>query len=90
MSSGYNLVNICKTNKLLNDFRRNIIVPDFVVIKGIKVKYVETYKYPGVVCDNGLSWKENTNTIVKKAHTQLYCLRKLRSFFYLYLKCAYF
>ena len=65
---------------MLIDFRTNITVPDCVVIKGIEVEHGETYKYQGVVCDNGLRWKEDTNTIVKIAHTGLYCLRKLRSF----------
>ena len=42
--------------------------------------FVETYIYLWVVFDNGLSWKEITNTVIKKAHTRLYCLRMLRSF----------
>jgi len=50
---------------MLIDFRTNITVPDFVVIKVIEVERVEIY-YLGVVFDNGLSWKEN--------------LKKLRSF----------
>ena len=33
-----------------------------------------------VVFDKVLSWKEDTNAIIKKAHTRLYCLIKLRSF----------
>ena len=55
-------------------------MPDFVVIKGVEVERVETYDYLGVIFDNDLSCKENTNTIVKKAHTRLNCLKKLRSF----------
>ena len=73
-------LNVCKIKEMLIDLRRNITVPDCVVIKGVEVERVETYKYLGVVFDNGLSWKVNTNTIVKRAHTQSYYLRKLRSF----------
>ena len=53
---------------MLNDFRRNINVSDFVAMKSVVVERVEIYKYLWVVFDNGLSWKESTNTIVKK-HT---------------------
>ena len=35
------------TNFTIKDFRRNIIVPNGVVIKGVEVKRVETYKYQG-------------------------------------------
>ena len=55
-------------------------VPDSVVIKRVEVERMETYKYLGVGFDKVLSWKENTNAIIKKAHTRLYCLKKLRSF----------
>ena len=54
-------------------------MPDIVVIKGLEVERVDTYKYPNVF-DNGLCWKENTNNIVKNAHSRLFCLRKLRPF----------
>ena len=73
-------LNVCKTKETAIDFRRNIPVSDFVVIKGVELERVETFNYLGVIFDNGLGWKENTNTTVKKAHTRLYCLRKLRTF----------
>ena len=37
-----------------------------VFIKGVEVERMEIYKYLGIVFDNGLSKKENTNTTVKK------------------------
>ena len=49
----------------------NIIEPDFVIIKEVEVELLETYKYIGVVFNSALSWKENTNTTIKK-HTLSY------------------
>ena len=37
-----------------------------IVNKGVDVKRVKTIKYLGLVVDNSLSWKENSNTVVKK------------------------
>ena len=37
-------------------------------------------KYLGVVFDNKLTWTHNTETLINKTNTRLYCLRKLRSF----------
>ncbi len=62
------------------DFRKNKIQPDPVCIKGNEIERVGTYKYLGVWFDNVLSWTQNTNATVRKAHSRLFCLRKLRSF----------
>ena len=34
----------------------------------------------GVYFDCKLSWKQNTDAVLKKVHTRLFCLRKLKSF----------
>ena len=39
-----------------------------------------SYKYLGTTIDQSLSWNENTQTILKKANSRLYCLRKLQTF----------
>ena len=67
---------------MITDFRKNRTQHNPVVIKfkWVEVERVSTYKYLGVVFDSSLNWKENTNTIIKKAHSCLHCLRKLRSF----------
>ena len=41
---------------------------------------METYRYIGTVIDNKLSWKQNLKCIIKKTHSCLYRLRKIRSF----------
>jgi hypothetical protein len=73
-------LHVGKTREMVIDFRKNKRRPDPVVIKGTEVERVESYKYLGVLFDNALNWKQNTEAIVKKANTRLYCLRKLRSF----------
>ncbi|KAI3371529.1 hypothetical protein L3Q82_024120 [Scortum barcoo] len=47
---------------------------------GEVVEEVEDYKYLGVVIDNRLDWKSNTEAVYKKGMSRLYFLRKLRSF----------
>ena len=45
-------------------------MPDSIIITGVigvKFEQGETYTYVGVVFDNALSWKENTNVIAKNA-----------------------
>ncbi|KAI3368146.1 hypothetical protein L3Q82_007811 [Scortum barcoo] len=49
-------------------------------IRGEVVEEVEDYKYLGVVIDNRLDWKSNTEAVYKKGMSRLYFLRKLRSF----------
>ncbi|KAI3352520.1 hypothetical protein L3Q82_005460 [Scortum barcoo] len=49
-------------------------------IRGEVVEEVEDYKYLGVVIDNRLDWKSNTEAVYKKGMSRLYFLRRLRSF----------
>ncbi|KAI3356294.1 hypothetical protein L3Q82_017188, partial [Scortum barcoo] len=49
-------------------------------IRGEVVEEVEDYKYLGVVIDNRLDWKSNSEAVYKKGMSRLYFLRKLRSF----------
>ena len=65
---------------MVTDFRKNKATPIPIEINQVAVEWVETYKYLGTVLDNDLNWKVNIDSILKKAHTHLYCLRKLRSF----------
>ena len=62
------------------DFRKQTKAPDLIVIKENDLERVEIFKYLGVVLDNKLTWKQNTDSIVKKTKPRLYCLRKLRTF----------
>ena len=61
------------------DFRKQTNAPDLIVIKEKDVEGVDTlkYMYLGVLLVNKLTWKQRTDSILKK--TNLY-LRKLRTF----------
>ena len=62
------------------DFRKQTKVPDLIVIKEEDEEKEDTFQYLDVVLDNKLTWKQNTDSIVKKTKPRLYCLRKLRTF----------
>ena len=72
------ILNVGKTKEMVIDFRRN--KPNYkpIMVKGEAVEQVD--KYLGLVIDNKLVWHENTDEIIKKVHSRLFCLKKLRSF----------
>ena len=76
----YLQLNVGKTKEMIIDFRKKKSECSSIVIKGEKVERVKTYKYLGITFDEKLSWKQHVDATVKKAHSRLYCLRKLRSF----------
>jgi len=74
-------LNVSKTREMVIDFRRKKRTPSQpLLIRGEVVEEVEDYKYLGVVIDNRLDWKSNTEAVYKKGMSRLYFLRKLRSF----------
>ena len=73
-------LNVSKTKELVIDFSRKNTVLDQIIINGEPVERVQSYKYLGIILDEKLSWNQNLDYIVKKSHTRMYCLRKLRSF----------
>ena len=74
----YLVLNVKKIKEMLIDFRRQTSEPDSVVIKG--ENRVSTYEYLGITVDSLLSWHFQIDTMLKKLHSRMYCLRKLRSF----------
>ncbi|TKS65974.1 putative RNA-directed DNA polymerase from transposon BS [Collichthys lucidus] len=73
-------LNINKTREMVIDFRRKKAPSQPLRIRGEVVEEVEDYRYLGVVIDNRLDWKSNTEAVYKKGMSRLYFLRKLRSF----------
>ncbi|KAM7380045.1 hypothetical protein PAMP_003369 [Pampus punctatissimus] len=73
-------LNVNKTREMVIDFKRKKMSSQPLWIRGEVVEEVEDYKYPGVVIDNILDWKTNTEAVYKKGMSRLYFLRKLRSF----------
>ena len=73
-------LNVDKTKEMIIDFRKNKEDPEPVILKGKTVERVHSYKYLGTVIDDTLSWSKNTSSILSKANTRVYCLRKLHTF----------
>ena len=74
------ILNASKTKEMIIDFRKKLPEPSSITIKKEKIEQVDSFKYLGVIVDNKLSWRENTDLIASKAKQRLYCLRKLRAF----------
>ena len=68
------------TKETIINFRRNQREYRGNEIKGETVERVTSYKYIGLTFHDKLSWKCHADAVVKKVHSRLYCLRKLRSF----------
>ena len=58
------VLNINKTKYLVIDFRRQEKNPEALISKEKEVVRMETFKYLGVVLNNKLTWKNNTDVIV--------------------------
>ena len=70
-----------KTREMIIDFTQSAKeTPDPVLIKGTEVERVDVHKYLGVIFDNRLSFRQNSDTILKKVQSRMYCLSKLKSF----------
>ena len=65
---------------MIIDFRMNQREYSGIEIKGETVERANHYKYLGITFDDKLSWKCHVDAVVKKVHSRLYCLRKLKSF----------
>ena len=63
---------------MIIDFRKSKALPDPIIINDHTVEHVSTYKYLGVMLNNDLSWSNNTDYIISKLNSHLYCLRKLK------------
>ena len=73
-------LNVKKTKEMIIDFRKSKALPDPIIINDHTVERVRTYKYLGVMLNNDLSWSSNTDYIISKLNSRLYCLRKLKKF----------
>ena len=96
--SNHLVLNVTKIKEMVIDFRKQTKVPDLIVIKEKDVERVETFKYLGIVLDNKLTWKQNTDSIVKKKNkTSSTLLEEVANFqcsqyatpIILYLYCKY-
>ena len=68
------VLNRRKTKDLVIDFRRQEKNTEALIVKDKEIERVETFKYLGVVLNNKLTWKNNTDVIVSNTKTRRYCL----------------
>ena len=74
-------LNVKKTKEMVIDFRRiQDSLSNPILIDGVTVERVQSYKYLGTVLDNKLNWSENTKLVCNKVRKRLFFLRKLREF----------
>ena len=74
-------LNIRKTKELVVDYRRSKKRPPTpITIRGEEVEAVDNYKFLGVHINNKLDWTDNTEALYRKGQSNLYFLRRLRSF----------
>ena len=72
-------LNTSKTKEIVVDFRRSRggqHAP--IIIDGVEVERVTSFKFLGVHISTDLSWTLNTSSLIKKAHQRLFFLRRLR------------
>ena len=74
------ILNVNKTKELIVDFRRNKNVKTPLIINGSVVEQVNTFKLLGTFVMDTLSWKANSDEIIKKGRQRMFFLRKLKSF----------
>ncbi|KAI4876824.1 hypothetical protein NFI96_006328, partial [Prochilodus magdalenae] len=71
-------INVKKTKEIIVDFRRGRHAHLPLHVGGSAVEVVSNYRFLGVHLSNNLTWTNNTSSLVRKAHQQLYFLRRLR------------
>ena len=63
---------------MIVDFLKSTALPDPIIINDHTVEWVCTYIYLGVMLNNDHSWSNNTDYIISKLKSCLYCLSKLK------------
>ena len=69
-------LNVSKTKEMCIDFRRNRTVFSPIVINGVPVEQIDSFKYLGVMLDENLSLTEHVTAVQKKSQQRLHVLRK--------------
>ena len=76
----YLLLNISKTKEMIIDFRKEAHRLTVLKINNEEIDQVSQYKYLGVTINDKLSWSDHCQSLSKKTHQRLFCLRKLKTF----------
>ena len=75
----YLQLNPSKTKEILFDFRADPPACNPIEIKGENIEIVPKYRYLGTTIDSKLKWHDECKSILSKAQTRMYFLRKLGS-----------
>ena len=78
--TNYLELNVVKTKEMIIDYRKKQQLVTAIIIKGVEVENIETYKYLGLTLDNKLNWHSNADILIKKLNIRMYSLRKLYTF----------
>jgi hypothetical protein len=73
-------LNVQKTKEIVCDYRKKKQTPPLLVIRDNEVERVSEYKYLGTTIACDLSWSSHIASVVKKCHSRLFFLRKLKQF----------
>jgi hypothetical protein len=73
-------LNVIKTKEMIVDYRKKRTEHAPIFIDGAVVEQVESFKFFGVHITNKLTWSKHTKTVVKRAHQNLFPLRRLQRF----------
>ena len=73
-------LDVKKTKEMIIDFIKFNALPDPIIINDYAVERVSTNKYLGVMLNNDPSLSNNTDYIISKLNSRLYCLRKIKKF----------
>ena len=80
MIDGKSCINVMMTKEMIIDIRKPKALPDPIIINDHTAERVCASKYFGVVLNNDHSWSNNTDYIISKLNSRLYCLRKVKKF----------
>ena len=71
------LINSTKTKEIVFCNKRDEPNPATLDINGSEIQRVDEYKYLGTIVEKKLSFKSNTDNIIKKANKRLYIMKQL-------------
>ena len=79
-NTNYLQLSISKTKELFVDFCETASPPSAVLIIGVEVERVSSYKYLGVHLNDCLSWSDQVYAMIKKLNSMLCCIGTMAKF----------
>ena len=73
-------LNVIKTKEIIVDYRKKRTEHGPILIDGVAVEQVESFKFLGVHITKKRKWSKHTKTVVKRVRQNLFPLRRLKIF----------